>query len=212
MGESTKLSAEQRNALACLSSLDGASDYYLAGGTGVAAHLNHRTSVDLDIFTVSSRVEIHSIVNAFLAKQPESEIVTKSNATVTIRVGELAVDIVQYDYELLSPASIGPEGFGLAGLLDLAAMKLSAITNHGIYRDFWDLHEILTASEITLSKSLDAFTERFGVRESDIYPVLKALTYFEDAEAQPVMPRGLSADHWTTIKTYFRRHAPALLK
>ena len=48
MGESTKLSAEQCNALACLSSLDGASDYYLAGDTGVAAHLNHRTSVDLE--------------------------------------------------------------------------------------------------------------------------------------------------------------------
>ncbi len=41
MGESTQLSSEQRDMLAIIGRLKTAKHFYLAGGTGVAAHLNY---------------------------------------------------------------------------------------------------------------------------------------------------------------------------
>ncbi len=90
-------------------------------------------------------------------------------------------------------------------------MKLSAIASRGIRRDFWDLHEILTRSRVTLDAALDAYVRRFGVKKSDVYHVLEALTYFDDAERDP-RPRGLTAKHWNAIRAYFRTRAPKALR
>lgn len=48
------------------------------------------------------------------------------------------------------PRARVPGGFPLAGLRDLAAMKLSAIAKRGVRRDFWDLHEIISRTEVSL--------------------------------------------------------------
>ncbi len=162
---------------------------------------------------MSGQSEIDRFINEILAAIPDATVVTRSDVTIIFCVGNLAVDIVGYEYALLSPPMVGPEGFALANLIDLAAMKLSAITNRGIYRDFWDLHEILTASEITLHQVLKTFSARFGIKKSDRYHVLKALTFFDDAEAShQAMPRGLSEVHWDEIKRYFCVETPAILK
>jgi hypothetical protein len=44
------------------------------------------------------------------------------------------------------------------------------------------------------------------VHESDLYHVLKFLTYFGDAEADAVMPLGLTAEKWEQIKTWLVEH------
>jgi len=44
------------------------SPYYLAGGTALALHLGHRTSIDLDFFT-ETEVEEMTVDILFLAKQ-----------------------------------------------------------------------------------------------------------------------------------------------
>lgn len=51
----------------------------------------------------------------------------------------------------------------------------------------------------------------FGVRENDLYHVLKALTYFDDAERDPALPQGMTPALWQNIKTFFRSHAPELV-
>lgn len=82
-------------------------------------------------------------------------------------------------------------------------------TRRGLRRDFWDLHAILHAG-ITLGAAADAYVRRFGVSAADLYHVMRALTYFADAERDPP-PDGLSAERWREIKAYFERATPRLL-
>ena len=105
----------------------------------------------------------------------------------------------------------GVPALSIAGIRDLAAMKLSAISKRGIKRDFWDLHEIVNASPIDLDHAFDAYLEKFGVRQADLYHVMRALTYFSDADHEQVFPIGLTPSHWERIKHYFRRTAPLRL-
>ena len=53
--------------------------------------------------------------------------------------------------------------------------------------------------------------QRFGVADADLYAVMRALTYFGDAEHDPVFPAGLTARHWDEIKRFFVDQAPLLL-
>jgi len=137
--------------------------------------------------------------------------VSTTDAAITVRLNGVPVDIVRYPYPPLRKTPKGPEGFRVAALLDLAVMKLVAIASRRVYRDFWDLHEILTHSSVTLDRALDGYVKRFGVKKADVYHVLEALTYFDDAERGP-RPRGLGRKQWSGIKAYFLSHAPRALR
>jgi hypothetical protein len=113
---------------------------------------------------------------------------------------------------MADPTGLSPEQVrALAALRDLAAMKLSAIAKRGIKRDFWDLHQIVNASAVSLNLAFDSYVEKFGVRQADLYHVMRSLTYFDDADAEQVFPAGLTAAHWDLIKDYFRQAAPLRL-
>lgn len=86
-------------------------------------------------------------------------------------------------------------------------MKLAAASRRGIRRDFWDLYEIFRNGNVTLNGALESYSRRFGVKESDLYHVIRSLTFFDDAEADALMPAGLTSSHWETIKTWFVEHA-----
>jgi hypothetical protein len=210
MGKTTELAQAQRRALAELKKLSSLRGFYLAGGSAVAFHLHHRRSNDLDLFSARGNVDLESVANQ-LGTLPGSVIVTQTDAAVKVRLGRVLVDIVRYPYPPLRKPSAGPAGFPVAQLADLAAMKLSAIATRGIRRDFWDLHEILTRSSLTLGAALDAYVARFGVKKADLYHVLRSLTYFDDADHGP-MPRGLTQAHWHAIKDYFLVQAPRALR
>lgn len=210
MGGPTSLAPGQRRALAQLKGLRALRGFYLAGGSAVAIHLRHRRSDDLDLFSVQRDVDLEAVAED-IASLPSVTIVSATDTAIKLRLGNVPVDVVRYPYPLLRKASPGPEGFPVATLLDLAVMKLAAIASRGIRRDFWDFHEILTRTEITLARALDAYVRRFGVKKSDVYHVLQALTYFDDAEREP-RPRGLTAKHWREIRSYFLAIAPDALR
>jgi hypothetical protein len=46
---------------------------------------------------------------------------------------------------------------------------------------------------------------------SDSYHVLRALTYFEDAERDPVMPRGPTQERWSEIRRWFAAEVPRVV-
>src|SRR5882724_7894689 len=153
MAEPTGLSAEQIRALAALKGVAELSGFYLAGGSAVAVHLGHRRSIDLDLFSREPDVDLSDMGSRLVALFTASEVVSATDAAFTVRQGDLAIDVVRYPYPPLDEPTPGPEGFPVAGLRDLAAMKLSAIAKRGIKRDFWDLHEILHASPIDLNQA-----------------------------------------------------------
>jgi hypothetical protein len=172
-------------------------------------HLRHRVSNDLDVFgpKLASFAPFQALARP---RSHEVKVVTVGNATLHMEIGGVPVDVVRYPYPLLEKARPGPGGFPVSGLVDLATNKLAAIAKRGLMRDFWDLYEI-GKSGVTLSEACAAYVKRFHVAENDLYHVMLGLTWFEDAEAETVRPKGMTDKLWRTIRRYFEEQAPPLV-
>jgi hypothetical protein len=208
MGNDSVLAASQRRALARLITLPLPRDLYLGGGTAVALHLGHRRSLDLDLFTGERTFDLDRARRLLVEASPRLEVIAQTDATLQLRLCGADVEIVRYRYPLLArPQKM--LGVRVASLRDLAAMKLAAIAKRGLRRDFWDLHEILTARAVAPARLLADYRAKFGTAEADTYHVVRSLVWFDDAEREPVMPRGLTATHWRRIREHFESRAGA---
>lgn len=193
-----RLDPAQRAVLARLAPALPAS-FYLAGGVGVAAHLDHRSSKDLDFFATTDPVQLVP------ALEPMSGVVISDQAegTVHLVMDGVPVTLLEYRYPLLAePVRFADIPVQVASLLDLACMKLSAIANRGAARDFWDLYSIIQRTGESLGALLAAFQAKFTA--VDIGHVVRSLVYFGDADAEP-LPHGLSPDHWIAVKRDLER-------
>ena len=212
MGNTPVVSNEQRAALASLSPLAREVGLHLVGGTAIALHLGHRRSADLDLFSRKPGLDLERVRVGLIKMLPRVQIIDISAVVLRARLGATPIDIVSYPYPPLSLPRRGTEGVPVAGLADLAAMKLAAIARRGLRRDFWDLHAITTGSRVGLGVAVRAYSRKFGTSEPDLYPVLQSLLFFDDAEAKPSMPRGLSTAGWAAIRQYFERAVPPMLR
>lgn len=211
MADPTGLPAEQLRALDRLKPLSQALGLYLAGGTAISVHLGHRVSRDIDLFTREAAKDLERARERFV-EIGEAEVDSLTDAALHGRIGSVPIDVVNYPYPLLNATEEGPGGFATASLEDLAVMKIAAIARRGIRRDFWDLREILGSGRLTLEQSLTSYSRRYGVKESELYHVLRSLTYFEDAEADPLLPNGLTTDRWLEVRRFFAEGVPPVFR
>lgn len=210
MENAPRLAAEQNRVLGRVTELLGTRTFYLAGGTAVALHLGHRVSRDLELFSRAPNANLALAQRRLVEGFPRAEVVAATDVALELRVGGVAVDVVRYPHAPLEVPRPGPGGFPVAGLRDLAAMKLGAIAGRGLRRDFWDLYAILQGG-LTLEDAARAYVKRFGRSEADLYHVARALTYFADANADRVRPQGLTPALWRRIQRFFEAEAPTLL-
>ncbi len=80
-------------------------------------------------------------------------------------------------------------------------MKIAAISGRGSRKDFVDLFLILSDS-LSLRQSLELTAKKYGANRANRYHLLKSLTYFDDAEREP-MPQMLRAVDWDACKRFF---------
>ncbi len=88
----------------------------------------------------------------------------------------------------------------MAGVEDLACMKLAAVAQRGARKDFRDLH-VLCRNWRPLPTILRLFSRKYDQR--DLFHVLTALACFDDAEEDPD-PVLLERVPWEEIKKDFR--------
>lgn len=210
MAKAPRLAANQRRALERLKASRALEGFYLAGGTALGLELGHRTSLDLDFFSLDPDLDLAVVERRLRRADGGVKVVAKSDVALKLEVEGTAVDLVSYPYPLLESPKPSILGVPTAALLDLSVMKLAAVAQRGLRRDYWDLYEILHAG-VALEQIAQAFLARFGKTESDLYHVGRALAYFDDSERDARMPRGLTAQKWTAIKRYLAAQAPRLL-
>ena len=111
-----------------LQSLPILRDTRLVGGTALALQLGHRKSVDLDFFgTITCEAE--ELISAI--KTVASLIVLKESPHIHIYlVDGIKVDIVNYRYQWLDKPVVD-QGIRMAGIKDIAAMKVTAVIGRG---------------------------------------------------------------------------------
>ncbi len=179
--------------------------FYLAGGTALALHFGHRLSRDLDFFSARPFDEERLLQD--LKEVEKLSVVAKGRQTLHLHILGVRVSFLGYDYPLLFPLEEF-KGVPVADVRDIACMKISAIAGRGSRRDFVDLY--VTAKEYGLVQLLELFNKKYAQIEFNVIHVLKSLTYFEDAENEP-MPKMLLPISWGEITGFFRQEAPKLI-
>ena len=166
--------------------------------------------MDLDIF-IPGDFDAGRLADDLSACGPGVTITSIADRTVYALVDGIPASILGYRPAALHPAEAVPGlALGLASLEDLVAMKLAAIGGRGAAKDFWDLDVMLAAGVCagTLEGALDAFRRKFP--NVDASHVVRALTYFGDADAAP-LPAGLTASGWSSLKQRFSTRVRALM-
>lgn len=167
----------------------------LVGGTSLALQIGHRISVDLDLFASSLEDDFLSIVSNIKESGNRLEIRQQTSRILVCLINDVKVDIVNYPFEWIDAAR-EEDGILLASTKEIAAMKLSAITNRGTKKDFIDLYYLL--QEFSMSQMLSFYRLKYS--DNSMFSVLKSLCFFEDAELD-IMPKMMDKTlSWEQVK------------
>ena len=166
----------------------------LVGGTALALQIGHRKSIDLDLF---GDIDFDNVNTAKVFGNFNNTITLKRSKNINIfSIDEVKVDFVNYSYPWLQKPLL-LDGIRLAGIEDIAAMKLAAITGRGSRKDFIDLYFLL--QKYNLKEMLGFYRNKYF--DGSEYLVLKSLTYFADAE-NDIEVEMIKDVSWIKIKAY----------
>jgi len=180
-------------------------DVYLAGGTALALRFGHRLSVDLDFF-IPELFDEESLL-ARIQAMPDFSLAAKAPSAIHAVIQGTKVSFLGYPYPALFPTASFLD-VPVADPRDIACMKVSAIAGRGTKRDFIDLY--MASERFGLGNILNWFTEKYVKTGYSRVYILKSLTFFADAEKDP-MPHMLVPLAWEDVKRFFGRRAPELL-
>ena len=180
--------------------------FYLAGGTGLALHLGHRFSVDLDFFSPDEaavgpdqRDELRISLN-----EPSLSITYDKDGTFVATWQEVGVSFFRLPLYPLVQAPVLLDGIPVATVPEIGAMKLAAIIGRGTRKDRVDLYCLLQV--VSLETIIEVAAVKYAHVRSFPVSALRALAYFVDAEALP-MPRMLDKTPWSKMKKFLERQA-----
>ena len=179
-----------------LQSLESLKECRLVGGTALALQLGHRRSVDLDFF--GTIPETSDEIQDILREHHEVSIVKESKNIHIYLIDGVKVDLVNYKYDWID-TPVEEDGIRLADVKDIAAMKVAAIIGRGTKKDFIDLYFLL--KQFSLKELLELYLQKYP--DGSLFIALKSLSYFEDAEADP-MPVMFEHIEWTDVKSFIR--------
>lgn len=176
------LSKTQVNVLNNLGFLEE-KNFYLAGGTALALQLGHRTSVDFD-FYVSKHFLSQDILRDFNIKFKGVVARQAVADTLILTVDNIDLSFFYYPYKLLKP-TVKLNKINLASMEDISAMKIAAVVQRGVRRDFIDIYYLFQQYSL---KEIIKFTLKKYPGYQEIL-ALRALIYFEDADNEKIARR-----------------------
>ena len=202
------LTPETRQAFHMVAQLPFINQFYLAGGTGLALHLGHRFSVDLDFFSQDSDAvgaDARALLRAAL-DDPTLSITHDKDATFVATWHGVGVSFFRLNLYPLVQAPLVVDGVPVATVEEIGAMKLAAILDRGTRKDMVDLYYILR--RVTIERLFEVAAVKYVRARTFAVAATRALAYFHDAEALP-MPRMIDRTPWPTMKRFLERQAMA---
>lgn len=187
----------------------GRSRWYLGGGTALALYEGHRISADLDFFIPQKSFELPNLLPKFSKSDAWTVDIAKEN-TIYGRLFNTKVSFIAYPFFI---AKEKQHWYGFIRILhprDITVMKIIAISQRGKKRDFVDLYWYTTRRE-RLADILRRLPLQYPTVAHNYHHIMKSLTYFEDAEQDP-MPKLFFRATWKDIKRYFQREVAKITK
>ena len=181
-----------------LMSIPQLSGLRLVGGTALALLYGHRRSVDLDLF--GDLESDTSVVTEWLRGFEKLEQRSCSKIIKAFNINGVKVDLVNYSFYKWLYEPIEEDGLRLASPQDIAAMKVNAIIGRGTKKDFIDMYFLL--QHFSFDQILSFYMDKYP--EHSVFRALLSMTYFEDAEVQP-MPQMFVDVSWNDIKDHINK-------
>ena len=181
--------------------VDGMPHWFVIGGQAVRCFCPYRPSRDVD-FGVNAAEDLEALL-AQLAATGEVEITERGEHTVHLRWCGVNVSIFVLDTFV---EFVEDRRLSVIGVL---ATKLHAILDRGTRRDFFDLYVTLQHHRRGIAECLTAIQQVYRQPVNE-HLLLRALTYFEDAEREAPLP-GEGPRDWATVKDFFTRRVGDLL-
>lgn len=180
--------------------------FYLAGGTGLALHMGHRFSVDLDFFSdqpdAVGPTERDALRRAWA--DASLSITYDSDGTYVATWRGVGVSFFRLPlYPLICPTT-DVAGVLLAAVEEIGAMKLAAAIDRGTRKDMVDLYFILQTTPI--ERLFEVAAVKYARVRSFPISAVRALAYFEDAERLP-MPRMIDRTPWAKMRRFLEQQA-----
>ncbi len=158
-------------------------DGYLAGGTALALQLNHRKSVDFDVFVKkpidsSFRRKIETI----FGDQPY-EVNTADQITFPLGEG-IEITFLYYWYPHIR-SLVPTASLSLASVDDIIADKAHTLGRRALWRDYIDLFVVMKKHDMNIEQIIILASQKFAgefVKEQ----FLEQISYFDDVAVVPV--------------------------
>jgi Nucleotidyl transferase AbiEii toxin, Type IV TA system len=175
--------------------------WFVIGGHAVRCVCPYRPSIDV-AFGVATVENLDEFLH-HLEARGKVEITERGNDTVHLRFDGINVSL--FVLEALVPFVEGRR-LTTTGIL---ATKLHAILDRGVRRDFFDLYVTLQKHALGVRECLAAMRAVFRQDENEGL-LLRAMTFFDDAEREAPLP-GEGPDDWSTVKDFFLSRVGQLL-
>ncbi|MCX6715909.1 MAG: nucleotidyl transferase AbiEii/AbiGii toxin family protein [Candidatus Taylorbacteria bacterium] len=175
--------------------------WYLAGGTALALQTGHRTSVDLDFFTTAGAFESTEVTGHFKDVK-DWDVTNDRPSTIYGNLFKAKVSFIAYPFFYPKEKYVMYGTVKILKPLDIAVMKIIAVSQRGRKRDFFDLYWCAHHLE-PLEKTLERLREQYPSVAHDFHHIIKSMAYFEDAENDPPLTLHFDAS-WEKVKDFFR--------
>ena len=175
--------------------------WFVIGGQAVRCFCPYRPSRDVDFGVIKAKDSKQLL--AHLRARGDVALLERTRDTV-----HLTFDGIDVSIFVLKKLGKHVES-GALNVTGVLASKTHALLDRGLRRDFFDLYVILQMHALGLLDCLAALRE---VYESDVNDglILRALSYFDDADREHPLP-GEGDDDWSTVQAFFATAAAALI-
>lgn len=175
--------------------------WFVIGGHAVRCLCPYRPTRDVD-FGVREATSLDELLGA-LRRSGAVEILERGDDTIHLIWEGIGVSIF-----LLEDIGRFTEERRLT-VEGILATKLHAIIDRGARRDFFDLYVVLQDQQLGIAESLRALRTVYRQEINDSL-VLRALTYFDDADREAALP-GEGDRDWQRVKEFFLSRVGQLL-
>ncbi len=181
--------------------------WYLAGGTALALQAHHRRSLDLDFFLRKKQFDNDDFLKQFSGVKTWHVRVNRKS-TIYGELFRAKISFIAYPFFVPAQKPVWYGHVRILSPLDIAVMKIIAVSQRGRKRDFFDLYWCAQHVE-PLEDSIRRLTAQYPSVAHDYHHILKSLVYFDDAESDPE-PTIYFAASWKTVKRFFTKEIPVI--
>jgi len=181
------------------------SKWYLAGGTALALRSGHRKSVDLDFFTQEKDFNNIALLNHFSDNKNWKTVINREG-TIYGELFGAKISFIAYPFFIPKQEYAKYGTVRIIQPIDVAVMKIIAISQRGQKRDFFDLYWCVKNVE-PLEELMRRLNKQYPAVAHDYHHILKSLVYFTDAESDPAPEINFKVS-WSEVKKIFVKEVP----